>query len=814
MAIHGQTAVQGYDESVARSKGRQAACTNCAKAKQACDGQQPCSRCQKKQATCVYGMRNKRNQQARQVPSPSTASSTSQSVTILPSMDDVSALPSTHQNFFRPAPSMDDDNNTSYSVTETQQTFKETRALPVSLELADYASSVSENQNLLWDQAGVDNLNAPGTSDPLPGMDLDSLAFGSLPGLSFYAFDFGSLLPSPSTSIPRTRQGPTINFHQQYGSEVPQLEEGCQIEAMAELRFPRLHDHHVPPKPYTFPDIQSDQLQSLCRGIYCHIPQTQLLQHAHQEASDFFYSIHKSQGLDGGSTLAFLPFSTFNAFIQLYFEHFHPSWPFIHPSTLAQADTSWILYVGIAAVGTRYVAADAMEQYRSAMMSLHRDVILHHLPKSPKEGELTFSQSVLLYHISLAFDGSRPLLTNMYYERSILTTLCHSRIATKAWLRGDNRVQSADGTRWETWVATQSNYWFIYSVWFFECLTQIFLDVRPHLKVEDIDVPLPEQGSLWSAGNRSDWESVLGKQPGAGKRSENSLKDILYDADTMQQVAADIHGMLRILLMVTLFVEESTEVLRTKSWLSERISNPSALARSRNPTRPFLERNTPLRLQNRIKALDADFTLLQPKLAVFPLTNNLSIMQACIYHEIHIIRHVSLQELYALTGWQASKPYVDIAERDFKLWLNGHKPTIRKCLWHAATLFSSLHSRRHMTLWEPLCFLNGATFIWAYLKYADGKTIEASSPAHTIENQKALRLDQLTNEDERNAWIEHGFNGNIHVTGIGNLNPGECPNQVLEELYRCLIPQTGTANLAGGIAKAIMQVCRGLSPSF
>ncbi|KAH7470044.1 hypothetical protein FOMA001_g13882 [Fusarium oxysporum f. sp. matthiolae] len=236
MAIHGQTAVQGYDESVARSNGRQAACTNCAKAKQACDGQQPCSRCQKKQATCVYGMRNKRNQQARQVPSPSTASSTSQSVTILPSMDDVSALPSTHQNFFRPAPSMDDDNNTSYSVTETQQTFKETRALPVSLELADYASSVSENQNLLWDQAGVDNLNAPGTSDPLPGMDLDSLAFGSLPGLSFYAFDFGSLLPSPSTSIPRTRQGPTINFHQQYGSEVPQLEEGCQIEAMAELR--------------------------------------------------------------------------------------------------------------------------------------------------------------------------------------------------------------------------------------------------------------------------------------------------------------------------------------------------------------------------------------------------------------------------------------------------------------------------------------------------------------------------------------------------------------------------------------------------
>ncbi|CAI6027568.1 unnamed protein product [Clonostachys chloroleuca] len=356
----------------------------------------------------------------------------------------------------------------------------------------------------------------------------------------------------------------------------------------------------------------------------------------------------------------------------------------------------------------------------------------------------------------------------MSYQRSSLTTLCHRRMATRTRPRDNKRPLTADNMRWENWVAIQSDYWFIYSVWLFECLTQIFFDIRPRMNIEDIDVPLPEQGSLWGAVNRSDWESFLEKQSG-GQASGDSLKKILYDADVMQQVMLETDGLLRILIMVTLFVEESTELHRTKSRLAERILNPSVLARTRNPTQQFLERGIPLRLQNLIKDMDADFNLLQPKLSVSPFGGDLSGMEACLYHEIQIIRHVRLQGLYALTGWQASKADVNIAERDFTLWLNGDKPTVRKCLWHAATIFSTLYSRRHMTLWEPLCFLNGALFIWAYLMYADGKEIQAASAENALESQKALRLDRLKHEDERDTWVEHGFNGNIHVTGIGNL---------------------------------------------
>lgn len=548
--MHGQSAIQSYDESVARSKGRQAACTSCAKAKQACDGQQPCGRCQKRQATCAYGPNHRHSQQDLSASSTSTESMTCGSETIHPSVDDVPVSLSTPQRH-QTAPNMDD--IVSYPIAESEQAFLDPSILPGSSEFVGYAPIDSEPQNPCSDQDGVDNVDTSVTSESLPGMVLDSLALVDLPSLSFYAFDFTSSLPYPSTNMPRNHPRSALSPPAQISPEATQFEEGCQSESTGRPPFQQIHDHVVPPpKPYAFPDVQSDQLQASFSGIYCHIPHTNLLQQAHQKASEFFYSIHDHQELTGALVPTFLPFSAFNAFIQLYFEHFHPSWPFIHPSALAQPDTSWILHIGIAAVGARYATADTMELYMSAMLVLHRDAILQNVrqplphslllnknlqdqrPKSPKEGELTFSQSVLLHHISLAFGGSQPQLTNMCFERSILTTLCHNRITTMTWLPDDAQPASADGLRWETWVATQSNYWLIYSAWrkcrsayfvphngtltflasVFECLSQIFFGMRPLMNIEDIDVPLPEQGSAWSAVTRSDWESALGKRPG------------------------------------------------------------------------------------------------------------------------------------------------------------------------------------------------------------------------------------------------------------------------------------------------------------
>ncbi|KAJ4135276.1 hypothetical protein NW768_004898 [Fusarium equiseti] len=335
------------------------------------------------------------------------------------------------------------------------------------------------------------------------------------------------------------------------------------------------------------------------------------------------------------------------------------------------------------------------------------------------------------------------------------------------------------------------------------------------MKIEDLEVPLPQTGRLWNITDPLEWAKVFEEQPRADQVADgNSLKTALYDSGAMQKIAAGTDGLLRILLITTLIVEESFELQLAKSRPIEKVSNQSILARTRNPTtRQFFERDIPLRLQNRIKDMDTEFDLFQLSSHACPSADGLSIMETSIYHKIQIIRHVHLQGLYALVGWKASKSHVDVAERDFRLWLSGRKPTIRKCVWHAAVLFSTLHSRRDMVLWEPMCFLTGTIFIWAYLKYADDTVVQGSSGDCVTENQKALRLDRLTTKDEIKSWIEHGFSGDIHVKGIGNLIPGESPNRVLDELAKCLLAQTGTANLSSEIAKSIMRICHGLPAS-
>ncbi|KAH6957485.1 hypothetical protein DER45DRAFT_569829, partial [Fusarium avenaceum] len=796
ITMHGQGAVDIYDELMTRLRGKPAACSNCAKAKQACDGRHPCSRCQKKQAACIYRTREQEpNQREQPFSSPSAASpSTNQDVIVV---DNASVSVSTPQGSIEI--SQDAGEFTTYTIPESQH-----------MSLRESLPPVSDEAH----QPGGVPLDPSFTAEVLPDMDLDCLLLDNNPEPLFPAFDLTSFILWQSDATSATQQEEcAVPCHRLDGFETTPGRENHTQET-EQLPSSYMLDHSPLQESYEFPEIQSEQMRSFCRHIYTHIPQIETIKQAHLKASEFFYSIQSSHKSAAGLSLAFLPFEVFNAFIQLYFEHFHPIWPFIHPSTLAKPDTSWILCVGIATVGSRYTTAKPINLCRSALINLHGDAILKKLPKVGMEGDLSFSQSVLLRHISLAHEGSQSRLMEISYERSLLTTLCYNRLATLTWPRGHSPPEIVDHIRWENWIAAQSDYQFIYSVWLFECLTKVIFDIRPHMNIEYLDVPLPEGGRLWNATDQSEWATVFKEQPRDQMSGGISLKTALYDSDMMRKIATGTNGLLRILLTTTLFVEESVELQIAKSRFAERVSNPSILARSRNPTTwQFLERDIPLRLQNRIKDMDAEFNLLQPNMNACPSADSLSIMNACIYHKIQILRHVHLQALYALAGWKASKAHVDAAERDFRLWLSGPKPTIRKCMWHAAVLFSTLYSRRDMVLWEPMCFLTGTMFIWAYLKHADDTVVQGSSADCITGNQKALRLDRLTSEDERNAWIEHGFSGHVHVTGIGNLLRGEYPNRVLDELSKCLFAQTGTASLSSGIAKAIMRICRGLPAS-
>ncbi|KAJ5094790.1 hypothetical protein N7456_010651 [Penicillium angulare] len=70
-----------------------------------------------------------------------------------------------------------------------------------------------------------------------------------------------------------------------------------------------------------------------------------------------------------------LPFpdpTVFNSFIQLFYEYFDEQLSFIHPSSLEQNDTPWILVLAVASVGCQYTKAFKRCNYASTLTELLR----------------------------------------------------------------------------------------------------------------------------------------------------------------------------------------------------------------------------------------------------------------------------------------------------------------------------------------------------------------------------------------------------------------------------------------------------------
>lgn len=349
-----------------RLRGKPAACSSCAKAKQACDGQHPCSRCQKKQAVCVYGTREQRPNR-REQPISSPSSSTSQNVIVV---DNDSVPVSTLQGPLQI--SHDVGELTTYSIQESQQTSLRIRGLSSTYTLPEDVPDASDETH----QPAVDHLDPSFTTEVLPDMDLDCLLLDNLPEPLFPTFDLTSFILWQSDATSGTQQEESAITCDRLDGFEATPGRGSQTQETEQPPSPYMLKTSPSQEPYKFPEIQPEQIQSFCRHIYTHIPQIEAMQHAHLKASEFFYSIQSSHKSSQGPRPTFLPFSVFNAFVQLYFEHFHPIWPFIHPSTLAKPPTPWILCVGMATVGSRYTTVEPINRCRSALMSLHSDAIL------------------------------------------------------------------------------------------------------------------------------------------------------------------------------------------------------------------------------------------------------------------------------------------------------------------------------------------------------------------------------------------------------------------------------------------------------
>lgn len=315
------------------------ACLKCAKSKQRCDGQLPCSRCTTKQLECSYPP--SKNRRASQKTQRSVASHNRglQDETTCTGLGDQPESTQQLENSTEP-------DSTSLSYWPPSG-FESITGLSSHLSFApdpDIGSAFEV----------YGDFECPGSSDLGAFWSLQSfLSLGEMPSLS-----------SPSTTQSSQPQ-----------TAIPQLAAATQntpLPATSELEMDRLESETPTPSftqalrsSYSSNERSSDgSVSAIIDCIdqdsdawraedYCHVPR--LTDDVYQEMRKHFARYNRDDEYWSTFTSSdFPPITHINTFIQVYFEEFHSLLPFLHKGSFAPAKDQWILSLGVAAIGSMF----------------------------------------------------------------------------------------------------------------------------------------------------------------------------------------------------------------------------------------------------------------------------------------------------------------------------------------------------------------------------------------------------------------------------------------------------------------------------
>ncbi|KAJ5417211.1 uncharacterized protein N7487_000761 [Penicillium crustosum] len=147
-----------------------------------------------------------------------------------------------------------------------------------------------------------------------------------------------------------------------------------------------------------------------------------------------------------------------------------------------------------------------------------------------------------------------------------------------------------------------------------------------------------------------------------------------------------------------------------------------------------------------------------------------------IHHVLSLLRVVSLHMLESFSDWQDEEADVDASRSSLKHWMENNQSIARKCLWHAACVFSALKIKQKFACHDPLCFLIAFFYIWAF----DTLMVAPELEKPQASNKEVRFLDTR----EIQIWIAEGPNTPLNLIGVGNLTGKASSLRLLTEVHQ------------------------------
>ncbi|KAF5642458.1 zinc finger rst2 [Fusarium tjaetaba] len=769
------------------------ACKPCSASKVRCDGEHPCQRCRQQDNECYYEPHAKRKMSETSSDRPNSKRNREKAPVNVEVMESISVNVNRTNSPLSPPATVQDkvSNNTNYAqhyISPAHDQFipddanTNVQAIDPQLDAQHISSFGPENHqhgpnDMLFD---TDDILANFNSADIMPAPLPSMLFGdnfNTNGWLNYGSDqsFAPLFLQNDSSLD------VINelWFDHAGFKAPQQQIVSQLtpasslvdqSAVAELysrsHSPAIDRDAVEPREYVavsieldaqlnFPDLSHLTAEDVDHENLAHVDD--ISEEVAKNVAEAAAEIQNGCNFPHFRNLSIPPTPVLNAWVQLYFEYFHPVMPILHKSTFSSSKRHWLLIFTVAAIGAHFSnIKDAQACSRAMHETIRRQCSTMCERQNSNGRELWMSQTILLNHIGLLYGGERRSLEIGEFLQALPVTLGRRKRLFTTMFPVDKfaQLQLPHAQKWQIWLLDEERRRAGFAIWLLDSAFSSHFDLTSLMRLSELQISLPQPDDRWGASTAQCWANFPAvENTGSGGLptmervvSEDSWRPVWSKTNTLGK---------------QVMLQHLTNVIKDRS--ADQPGTPGFSYHDK-----LLASNVLTDLLNLIEADQIEQSVDEAKAST---THKIMGLTALMTH------HTPVQSLLPMIirciyGKLEDKDWEAISDR----W-RGASGQGRLGCFYAARILHVVRSSRSSHFGTPVSLLHAVLVLWLYStlaeRYCDGFLFSRAAPAVVLGPKP---LDQM----ETNSWIEMGWS-RVKLPGIGNLLCADGRTKLLDD---------------------------------
>lgn len=492
----------------------------------------------------------------------------------------------------------------------------------------------------------------------------------------------------------------------------------------------------------------------------------------------------------------------FNHLMDLFFEHVHPSTPFVHrPTFNPDHEGRWILLLSMVSTSSWFLDDQTSDDFAESMLEFLRRVTLFY--DSSNLWQKTFTncrQAQIRLLFLLSASASRDEAVKTWSDRCmgelcylVNTSICQS-YPKAAWEPAGLPIDA----EWIAWTEHEQTIRTAFLVWQIGLLRSMQnTDGRSPVSLDSISrIRLPCTDAMFEAADADSWQTIEVKS--SQVTFQEALQNLYIDKRLMPGLGDFSH-----ILLVYGVVQRTREVqdlVRQPMSLIEpsaerRSSSSMAMQQAEWPA------SVPLFLKWRNSACDCLDILHWQANAAIGMAGGLEPTKVLHLHLARVLMLVPLQDLFTLArlinfpfrsmSAQGSSPPEELElRRNIQRWAMSDQYKARLAAIHAGVTFWHVRRYSQNAHYEVLAVLSATLTLWALSVFSPRMPYNAQSPdtasMHGSDDCSIILIDRPTDDELVQQFVRQGQTMRATMSGVDNLWSSTAPYRILVEGRRLL----------------------------